>query len=103
MAGLAVHRRRLYGRFRGQQRTRYRSLGCLVAHGRLRFNFAGEQPPQLRDQSIEFYRFGIEFVTARGDCLFALAGEGVRGQSDHGDVASFRVALQPPGGFPAVR
>jgi hypothetical protein len=42
-----------------------------------RTNFAGQQPPQLRDQSIEFYRFGIEFV-ARSECLLALASEGVR-------------------------
>ena len=66
-----------------------------MAHGRSRF--AGELTPLL-DQSIEFYWFGIEFVTARADCLFALAGEGVRSQSNHGDG----VALQPSGGFSAI-
>ena len=55
-----------------------RLFSRLVVHVRFRINFAGEQPPQFCDQSIEFYRFGIEFVTARSDCLFALAGEGVR-------------------------
>src|SRR5215470_17229954 len=61
-----------------------------------------ENAPQRCDQPIKFDRFGVELVAPRRERLYALAGERVRGESDNGDVASLRIALEPPCGFPAI-
>src|SRR5262249_21583709 len=62
----------------------------------------GENAPNGCDQPIEFDRFGVELIAPRRECLFALAGERMRGESDDGDLAGLRVALEPSRSFPAV-
>src|SRR3954470_14945437 len=61
-----------------------------------------ENAPNGCDQPVEFDRLSIELVAARGDRLFALAGQRMSGESDHWNVARLRIALQSAGGFPAV-
>ena len=56
----------------------------------------GENAPNGCDQPIEFDRVGVELVAARGEGIFALTGERMRGQSYDRDVASLRIALEPP-------
>src|ERR1700730_867155 len=58
--------------------------------------------PHGRDQPIEFYRLAVELVASRGECLFTLAGKRMCGQSDDGDAAGLRIALESPRGFPAI-
>ena len=61
-----------------------------------------ENTPHGRDQSIEFYRLAVELVAPRRERLFTLASERMCGESNNGDVAGLRIALQSPRGFPAV-
>ncbi len=58
--------------------------------------------PDGCDQTLEFDRFGIELVAARGNGLLALAGHRMRGHSDDRDVAGLWMSLEPSHGFPAV-
>jgi hypothetical protein len=53
-----------------------------------------EHAPNGRDQPIELDRLGVELVAPRGERLFALAGERMRGQRDDEDVAGLRIALE---------
>src|SRR6516165_10878829 len=69
----------------------------------LRASFvAGENAPKGCHQPIKFDRFGVELVAPRRERLFAFTGERVRGESDNGDVAGLRIALEPSRSFPAV-
>src|SRR5258708_33697267 len=61
-----------------------------------------ENTPHGRDQPIEFDWLGVELVTPRGERFFASAAECMCGESNNGDVAGLRIALQSPRGFPAV-
>src|SRR5215510_5826008 len=62
----------------------------------------GEQPPQRREQPLEFDRLGIELVAPRRKRLFSGARERMRGERDDRDVARLRVGLEPPRRLPAV-
>src|SRR5262245_47968197 len=62
----------------------------------------GENAANGCDQPIKFDRFGVKLITSSRERLFAFTGERMRGESDNGNVASLRIALEPPCGFPAV-
>jgi hypothetical protein len=53
-------------------------------------------------QAIEFNWFRIELVASRGNGLFALALQRIRGHADDRDVAGLRVFLEASHGFPTV-
>src|SRR5262245_24612162 len=62
----------------------------------------GENAANGCDQPIKFDRFGVELIASRRERLFAFTGERMRGEGNNGNVASLRIALEPPCGFPAV-
>src|SRR6516225_9956318 len=75
--------------------------GRVLQHSRASFAL-GENAPNGCDKTLEFDRFGVELIAPRRECLFALAGERMRGEGDNGDVAGLRIALEPPRSLPAV-
>src|SRR5260370_34370339 len=58
--------------------------------------------PRGCQKALKRNRLRINLVTTRRKCLFALAGQRMRRQSDDRDVARLRVTLQPARGFPPV-
>src|SRR6476620_12017097 len=61
-----------------------------------------ENAPNGCDQPVEFDRLGFELVAAGGERLIALSCQRVSRKGYHGNVAGFRIVLQPAGGLPAV-